>query len=79
MKSLLMCFLFIILIAATGCNIGSDNSRYLLHNFGDAKNEGVIIIDTQTGMSKLLHYRNSNGERTRNKLGMKFGEIPVEN
>jgi len=72
-------FLVVITLFSFGCDVyKGDIGRYSLHNFGKSENEGVMMIDTKTGVAKLIYYRNSNGELTRDKLGLTFNEMPAQ-
>lgn len=70
-------FLVVMILFLFGCEVKKgDIGRYQLHNFGKSENEGIMMIDTKTGVAKLIYYRNSNGGITRDKLGLTFDEMP---
>ncbi len=61
-----------------GAGRGNDAevSRYQMSVVGQSS-EGIFVIDTETGEVKIVHYRNSKGDLTVNKLGKHFSDIPA--
>jgi len=78
MRRAILIQLILAIMFLFGCDLKADEKRYQLHNFGKAENEGVMMIDTKTGVAKLIYYRNSSGDVSRDKLGLTFKEMPAD-